>query len=190
MDKGAGFFGADSGSLWTGLCLLNEVCSGSLGLVGSVSAHFMGSAGLGADAPDAADDAVGAFLLGPRARFFVICVSWGPGSLGSVPFPGAVLFWDPGSPDPWPPFVPVGGGPRASMPARAGLKRSASLLAPPARPCCSLDGALVSFCSAGRARVSVKEGLETSVETRRGLSGAGLFVGGGAVFDDLGEKVD
>ena len=30
---------------------------------------------------------VGAFLLGPRALFFVMCVSWGPGALGSEESP-------------------------------------------------------------------------------------------------------
>lgn len=84
----------------------------------------------------------------------------------------------------------MGGGPLASIPARAGLKRSASLPPPPpARPCWSLEGALVSFCRLGRSRGSVTRlAALVSVDTRRGFSRTGLFAGGAAVFGDLGEK--
>ena len=112
----------------------------------------------------------GAFLLGPRARFFVMCVSWGP-EPGSVPvFVGAdtgpelepleSLF----APEPAP------GGPRASRPAKAGLNRSASALAPTFP--CKRPGALVSLCSDGSGTGSGASTVVDRVKSTDSLVGS------------------
>ena len=139
------------------------------GFVGSSTGAAVAVGAALAFAP-AAD--VGAFLLGPRARPLVICVNCGPGAGGSA----TGLALAPLSSDRCPAFDAIGGGPRASILARLGLKRSASLPAP-ARPCCRLAGAVVSFFMLGTRRASVLLAfLWGSVETRRSFSGPGFFV--------------
>ena len=135
--------------------------------------------GSAARVPEAADEVVlvGAFLLGPRARPLVICVSCGPGVDGSVTVALAGPL-DSDSSGALPPLVAMGGGPRASIPARAGLNRPASL--PPIPPC-SLAGELVSLCRPGKPRGSSGFALD-SVTTRfrpssAAGSGAGLEAG-------------
>lgn len=115
--------------------------SAFLGVVGGGA--FFGVVGFGAGSSSAGFVSWsfdGAFLLGPRARFLVMCISCGPGPAGvsvdaedgADDLAGAAPCDDVTSPPPDdPPPGAMAGGPRARIPARAGLKRSARALAPP-----------------------------------------------------------
>ena len=136
--RGAGAAGSFSvGDLGVGMIL---GCTFSFAAAAAGTALGLGCLAAALWAP------LGAFLLGPRARPLVMCVNWGPGAEGSAGgVEAAGLGW--GSSDPFPPFVAIGGGPRARRPARPGLKRSAR--PPPPGRLCSLAGALVSLCRTG-----------------------------------------
>jgi hypothetical protein len=84
---------------------------------------------------------VGAFLLGARARFLVMCVSWGPevSSASAVPEVDA-----PDIPELFEGLEEVG-GPLARIPASAGLNLFAR--PPPAGLVCRRAGAPISFCN-------------------------------------------
>lgn len=101
---------------------LGRICLGlTSGVAATVAFTFSGIfSGSGSDFLVA-----GFFLFGPRARPLVMCVNSGPGPEGSS---WTGLEGD-DSPAPDVDFSDAtGGGPRASIPANAGLKRSANLL--------------------------------------------------------------
>lgn len=110
------FGSVELGRIWLGL---------TNGAAATVAFTFSGAfSGSGADGSGADLAAAGVLLFGPRARPLVMCVNSGPGPVG---FSSAGLD-DVDSPALDVDFsVANGGGPRASMPASAGLKRSASL---------------------------------------------------------------
>lgn len=94
------------------------------------------------------DVAEGAFLRGPRARPFVICVSCGPVSEASGMVVDVLMLTvrcDETRLVDRDVSLAVDGGPRASRPASAGLNRPASLLPIASFPWSRAEG-LFSFC--------------------------------------------
>jgi hypothetical protein len=129
---------------------LGRTCSGLTNGVAATSAvTFSGTVFSGSVAVCLA---AGALRFGPRARPLVMCCSSGAG-------PVLVSAWTPRAGDSVPSALDVdllvvrGGGPRASIPASAGLKRSASLLA--------LAGSLDANEGAGCTGLSSVAGLMT-----------------------------